>query len=181
MANETPLPPLSLETLFEDLMGNESHRERYNQLLARLLGTLATQIGTVVWVGGVPYVFDPVRIKQISAQRQIYMAGYYGQNQSDRFLKVEGVTTISNHGLLMPRDAVITGLYGKSRSAGSWAIEIKKNDNPTTLVSIPIVGSFGSNMNLNIDLNAGDLAQIKMVGSGVDHPVVGLEIAWRLP
>jgi len=179
MANEAPLPPLSLETLFEDLMKNESHRERYNQLISRLFSLMST--ATITWIGGVPYSYDPSRSKNISVCRPVYMAGYYGQNQSDRFLKVEGITTITNHGILMPRNAVITGLYGKSRSSGNWTIEIKKNDNPTTLVSVPIVGSAGSNMNLNIDLNAGDFAQIKMVGSGVDHPIVGLEIAWRLP
>ena len=181
MANETPLPPSSLETLFQDLMGSESHRERYNQLLTRMLGDLATQIGAVTWIAGVPYIYDPLRIKQISTQRQIYMSGCYGQNQSDRFLKIEGVTTISDQGILMPRYAVITGLFGKSRSSSAWAIEVKKNNNPTTLVALPVIGSAGSDMNLDVNLNVGDLVQIKMVGSGVDHPTVGLEIAWRIP
>jgi hypothetical protein len=181
MANETPLPPISLQTLFEDLMNNESHRERYNQLLARFIQNFSTSLGIVTWTDGVPYILDPVRFKQISANRQIYMAGYYGQNQGTRFLKIEGVTTVGNHGILMPRNAVITGLFAKSRSTGNWSVNIKKNDNPTTLVNIPVVGSLGSNMNLNVDLNANDYAQIELVGSGVDHPTVGLEIAWRLP
>lgn len=171
--------PLELSKLFEDLMRNESHREQYNQILARWIQDMTSGLGVTQWVDGVAYIYDPIRSKQVSVNRQIYMAGYYGQNQSDRYLKIEGITTIDNHGVLMPRKALITGIFGKSRSGGNWIVEIKRNDDPTVLAQIQVDSTVGSEMNLDVELEEGDLMQIYMVGSGVDHPTVGVEIAWR--
>lgn len=171
--------PVNFSTLFEDLVRNESHRFEYDRLLSEAIQTLAQGGAGIQWIDGVPYITDPGRSKNISLNRPEYTAGYYGLNQSSRYLRLDGVTTSANSGILLPRDAVITGLWGKSRSTGNWSIEIRRNGNPITLVSVNVVGSVGSDPELDVDLDAGDFIQFYMVGSGVDHPIAGVEIAWR--
>ena len=170
---------INFNTLFEDLMKNESHREVYNAIIAQLIQGQIYQ--DIQWQDGMPYIPDPSRNKTISVPRAYFNAAYFGQNQEDRYLKVDGVATAGDQGILIPRDAVITGLFAKSRSTGNWQIQIKRNNNPIALASVNVNGSFGSDMQLDVNLNAGDWLQFYMVGSGVDHPIAGVEIAWRIP
>jgi len=92
---------------------------------------------------------------------------------------MDGVTMAGAQGFLMPRDATITAMWAKSRSTGSWNVEVRKNGIPITLVSIPVVGSFGSDSTIDVDVYAGDFLQFYLNGTAVDHPIAGVEIAWR--
>lgn len=171
----------ALDRLFEDLMRNESHRETYNQLISRFIQNFSTSLGIITWTDGIPYMYDPGRVKQISAYRMTYTGSYFGKAQQDRYLKLGEVTQFGNSGIVMMKPGAITGLWGKSRSVGNWTLHVKKNDDPTTLVSIPVNGSQGLNSNLDITFEAGDFLQLFIEGTGIDHPTAGLEVAWRLP
>ncbi len=167
---------VDFNTLFEDLDALIDKPHDYNSLLVRALMQTSAAFE---WSGGVAFSFDPTRGKNLSVSRPVYNAGVYGLNHSNLYLRVAGVTTAGGAGIIVPRSATITALFAKSRSGTAWAIEVRKNDVPITLVSVPVVGGFGSDPQLDIDVDAGDTLEFYLSGSGVDHPIAGLEIAWR--
>lgn len=170
------------ESVFEELQKRENDPRVYNVYLAKLLDCLIqNQAATIIeWNGGVPYALDPSRSKQLSLNRPTLSSAYYGRAISNRYLRMDGVTTMSQQGFLCPRDATITGLWAKSRSSAPWSIEIRKNGLPITLVSTSIVGSFGSDMALDVDVDAGDWLQFFASGTNIEHPLAAMEFAWRL-
>lgn len=155
---------------------NEPHE--YNRLLARTIANFTQSM--IQWQDGIPYILDPYRGKWVSFSRSPYVASYYGTNMSSRYLKFGEVASMSEQGLFIPKNAVVTGLWSKSRSTDNWILELRKNGSPITLASVDIVGSFGGVTTLDIDLDEGDWAQIFMNGAKVDHPVASLELTWRL-
>ena len=177
------LQPICPPDFFERLQKAQHQPEDYNHLLARTIQELCNNIATgpVTWVGGIPYLKDPLRDKFISLHRPCINAGWFGLNVKDRYLRVAGgVTTAGGSGFLLPKKAVITGAWAKSRSVGAWTLEVRKNDSPITLVSVSIAGGSGSSMAIDIDTTAGDFLQIYLSGSGVEHPIAHVEVAWRL-
>jgi len=177
------LQPICPQDMFERLQDSMHQPEDYNHLLARTLQRICQALSTseITWYQGTPYLKDPDREKFLSANRPTLQSAYYGLNQKDRYLRMSGVTTAGNQGFLVPKPATITGLWAKSRSIGNWIIEARKNGNPITLVSVNITGSFGSDMLVDIDVEAGDYLQFFLNGNAVDHPIAAMEIAWRLP
>jgi len=173
------MPILNLQELFEELNENIDKPIRYNHILSNILQELNSGLSPITYVEGMAYLNDPFRGKILSATRPTITAGWYGLNQTNRYLRVEGVTTFGDSGFLLPRDATITALWAKSRSAGNWNIEIRKNNAPITLAAVPVSGGFGASTVLDFDVNQGDTIQFYLSGAAVDHPIVGLEIAWR--
>jgi hypothetical protein len=170
-------PPYDYKKLFELLGERVNNQHDYNHVISWFIqGLSATNI---VWFDGTPHLEDPTRGKLLSIGRPVFTAGYYGLNQKNRYLRMSEVTMAGDQGLYMPRPATITAMWGKSRSTGAWSAEVRKNGIPITLISVPIIGSFGSDITLNIDVDAGDHIQFYMNGMSVDHPIVGVELAWR--
>jgi len=174
---QSPCPP----DLFERLQESFHQPESYNHLLAKTLDHVCQIVinGQINWVGGVPYSTDPLRGREISVNRVTLTSAYYGLNQSDRYLRIDGVTAAGSQGFLLPRKAIIAGLWAKSRSTGSWTIEARRNGSPITLASVVISSGFGSNDFIDVELIAGDFVQLFLSGTGVDHPIAAVEIAWR--
>lgn len=170
-------PPYDINKLFELLGARVNNQHDYNHVISWFFNQLSSQ--NIVWIDGLPYLQDPSRGKLLSISRPVFTAGYYGLAQRHRYLRMDSVTMAGAQGLLMPRDATICAAWAKSRSAGAWSLEIRKNGIPITLIAVSIVGSFGSDTTLNIDVDAGDHIQFYMNGINVDHPIVGVELAWR--
>lgn len=151
----------------------------YNQLLVKSLvdaqGLVSVQV-----VNGVPVFQDAIRSKTLSLARPVFTASAFGNNMSDRYLKIGEVPAQGSQGMVMPRDATITGLWAKSRSTGNWTIEIRKNGIPLSLVGLAISGGQGADPNVDMDLNAGDVLQVFANGSNMSHIVAGIEVAWRV-
>lgn len=170
-------PPYNVDKLFELLNSRVNNQIDYNHVISWFFNMMSSQ--NIMWIDGLPYLQDPSRGKLLSIGRPVFTAGYYGLAQRHRYLRMDSVTMAGDQGLLVPRDATITAVWAKSRSAGMWSAEVRKNGIPITLISVPIVSSFGSDTTLNIDVDAGDHIQFYMNGINIDHPIVGVEIAWR--
>lgn len=171
-------PTYDQKKFFEELVERIDKPIEYSHLIARFLSQLSTN-QLVVMVGDIPYVQDPIRGKLLSCARTIFTASYYGLNQSSRYLRIDGVTSAGNQGILMPRNGTVTAMTAKSRSTGIWNFEVRKNGIPTTVAGITVTSSLGNDPILDVDFNAGDFLQFYMNGAGIDHPIVSVEIAWR--
>jgi len=167
---------ISLQELFEELNRRIDKPIEYNHLLTGVIQQIAA--GSFFWVDGVPYVYDPLRNKELTVGRPVVTSSYYGQNQSSRYLRMDGVTC-SGNGFLAPRKGTLTALWAKSRNTSTWAIEIKRNDNPIVLATAAIISGFGKVDQLDVDFDEGDYLQLYLNGSAVDHPIACFELAWR--
>jgi len=167
--------------LFERLQATYHNPEHYNHTLARTLQELCNLVlvGGHIFKDGLIFVKETSRDKFLSTNRACVTGGYYGQNIKDRYLRIEGVTTMALQGFLVARPGTITGISAKSRSTGAWDLEIRKNGSPITLVSTTITSGSGSDMNIDIDVDAGDYLQFYAAGSSIDHPIAMFELAYR--
>jgi hypothetical protein len=175
------LQPICPEDFFQRLQNAMKQPEDYNHLLARTLNKICQAVvpDDIVWDDGVPYIHDPVRDKFISLHRATLTSGFYGRNGKDLYLRMNDVPTAGAQGFYCPRKATITGLWAKSRSGGSWILEVRKNGVPITLVSVTITGGKGGDKNTDIDVDAGDYLQFYLNGTGVAYPIGVVELAWR--
>lgn len=162
--------------LFEELNKRVDKPIEYNHLITQVFAELTS--GNISYDNGIPFLLDPTRQKELSLSRPVITSAFYGLNQSNRYLRLDGVTA-SGNGFLMPRKATITALWAKSRSEGGWAIEIRRNDSPIALSNATITDGWGKIDNLSIDLDEGDYIQLYLNGDGVDHPIACFEFAWR--
>ena len=170
------------DTFFNDLNDRIDKPIEFNHLLAQIIGDLVntTVVGNVIFIDGIGYSLDPTRNKFLSLNRHFITAGAYGLTITDRYLKVAEVPTAGDQGLLMMRDGTITGIVAKSRSTASWDLEVRKNGVPLTVVSLSVSSGGTVNKSIDVDFDAGDLIQIFMDGSNVEHPIVQIEHAWRV-
>lgn len=150
----------------------------YNALLTKILQESNAQV-TVVLIDGVPMIVDNIRGKTLSVARPVVQATLFGQNMSQRYLKIGEVPTQSSQGFILPRAATITGLWAKSRSLGNWTIEVRKNGLPVSLVGLAITGGQGLDPEVDFDLDAGDTLQVFANGASMSHIIAGVELAWR--
>ena len=81
--------------LFERLQqADGSSQEEYNHIVSSLFNNIQTI--AVEWRDGVPYLRDPLRGTLLSMARMNQSFGYYGPNQSSRYLRLESVTSTGN-------------------------------------------------------------------------------------
>jgi len=132
----------------------------------------------ITWADGVAYALDPLRDKLLSISTFVQSFGYYGLNQSSRYLKIESVAS-SGNGLILNRDATIVGLSTKARSDGNYQIEIRKNDIMVPMFVLNANSGLSVNNTLDLDVDLGDMIQLYLNGTEVDHPLAFIEIAWR--
>lgn len=172
---------LNAQELFEKLVDTIDKPIEYSRLISGMLSDLVAQSAAqqIVLIDGVPYNLDTGRQKVLSLTRPVFQAAAHGANVSSRYLVTDGVPTAGPQGFYVPRDATITALWAKSRSNGPWSIEVRKNGANLTLASLAVIGSASANPQLNIDVSAGDWLQLFLVGTGVQHPIAALELAWR--
>lgn len=174
--------PIPLQELYEQFNRLVDKPHEYNRLLSSVLQDLYNSISgqSIVWDSGVPYILDPLRQKFLSLTRAVITSGWYGNSIEDRYLRLDGVVTMGAQGFVLPRPATITGLWAKSRSNGSWNIEVRKNGIPITLASVSIAAGSGSNDTIDLNLDQGDWIQFYLDGTAVEHPIAAVELAWRL-
>ena len=168
---------IPLQELFEEFNRRIDKPIEFNHLLTGVIQQISQ--GSIVWVDGTPYIQDPVRGKALSLSRPVITSAYFGQNQSSRYLRMDGVTA-SGNGFLAPRAGTITALWAKSRDASNWTIEIRRNDSPVVLASAPISGGWGKIDLLDVNFDEGDYLQLFMNGVAIDHPIACFEFAWRV-
>jgi hypothetical protein len=166
-----------LNKLFESLQNTDgSSQEHYNHIVSKLFGQIA---GSQIFVfDTIAYILDPIRGKYLSTARINQEFSYYGQNQSSRYLKV-GAVVSSGNGFLVMRDACITGVCTRSRNNQTYQLQIRKNDQITSLHTLNANAGVGIADTLDIDLDKGDYVQLFIDGNSIDHPVAFLELAWR--
>jgi len=170
------------DKFFEDLNNRIDKPIDYNHLLASIIGDILDQLeqSDVFFVDGIGYHKDLVRNKFLSLDRKYTTATAYGLRVTNRYLKVGEVTTQGQQGVRMARSGTITSVTAKSRSTGSYFVEIRKNGAPITYVSMEVTGGGTHINNVDIDFNEGDFIQFYVDGSNVEHPIVELETAWRV-
>lgn len=171
---------VDITKLFEQLNEAVDSPIEYNSIISKTVSDLINNFVSVTWVDGIAYLTEPVSGLNISTQRPVVTAGQYGLNLSNLYLKIDQVTTMGDQGFYLPRKAVVTGLWAKSRNNQSWQVQLRKNGNPISLASADIVNSFGQETGLSILLDEGDTLQLFASGTKIDHPIAGVEIAWRL-
>ena len=175
------LQPICPEDFFEKLQDASHQTEDYNHLLARTLNEICqtTSIGAIQWSDGVPFIYDPIRMKHLSLNRALVPAGFYGTNGTDLYLRVSDVPSAGKQGFYCERNGTITALWAKSRSIGAWTLEVHKNGIPITLVSATINGGKGGDRDTDIDVSSGDWLQFYLNGTGVSYVNAFVEIAYR--
>jgi len=171
--------PVDCDNLFEVLMSKIDKPHEYTHIIAELICRSVTSLTTVEHVDGVPMIQDPNRGKTLSMARPIIMGTWCGRNICNRYLKIGDVPSINDQGFYLPRKATITGIWGKSRSTGSWTIEARKNGVQLSVANTSISGGTGESSNIDVDLNEGDCLQVYASGTGISHPIGAVEIAWR--
>lgn len=173
---------LNAAELFEKLVDRIDKPIEYSRLISGLLSEIVAQNAAqqIVLIDGVPYNLDTGRQKLLSLTRPVFQAGAHGLNVTNRYLTADGgVPTAGQQGFYVPRDATITAMWAKSRSTSPWVLEVRKNGANLTTASLSIIGSASANPQLDIDVSAGDWLQLFLVGTGVQHPIAALEMAWR--
>lgn len=124
----------NLNKLFERLQESYgSSVEEYNHIVSSLFQNIS--VIAVEWQNGVPYLRDPLRGTLLSIPRVTQEFGYYGPNQSSRYLKLGSVVG-SGNGFLCMRDACITGLSTRCRNGANYQVKIRKNDETTPLWTV---------------------------------------------
>ena len=177
-----PFKQVDCDNLFEVLMSKVDKPHEHMHIIAELLckALHPTLSNLVEFVDGVPMLPDPNRGKTLSIARALVQAGTHGNNKSNQYLKMGGdIPGAGLQGMLLPRKATITGIWAKSRSTSSWTVEAHRNGVSLSLASALIVSGKGSATNVDIDLDSDDWLQIYASGSGIDHPIAAVEIAWR--
>lgn len=173
---------IPLQELFEELNKRIGKPDEYNHLLSGIMQEFDDRLNagaSFQWLDGVPYIFDPTRLKMISMSRGNQAFSRYGASLANCYLKVGDTTTSGDQGMLMPRNGTLTSLVVKSRSLNNYIVEVRKNNLSTPIASITVTSGQGISDNLNVDFNQFDNIQLFIQGIAVDHPIANLEWAWR--
>lgn len=136
--------------------------------------------GQTVVVAGIQYIYDTSRSKWLSVHRPQWLTDR-NANASNIYMRVGEGTSTQQTGVRISRNATITAISVQTDGTETWTFEIRKNDVVTPIVSLAVVAAQGAHSNVvNVDISAGDELQFYVNGSGIDHPVATVEIAWRL-
>ena len=146
------------------------------------LPTTGLNDGQLAIRDGILCVYDAVRAKWLSVQRQFLIFGRRRRVRNQYLNFCVGNLPSKNSGFRLVRDACIVSMSGHLDSNGSCDIHIRRNDLSTNILSLNISSALGaSNASANVDLNADDFLQCYLqASSDVEDPVSIIEIAWRL-
>ena len=132
--------------------------------------------------GGRLWVYDGVRDKWLSSDRQFALAGRDGRAKNLYLRLLDGQPS-NLTGYRMLRNATIVALAAQTRNIETWTLQIRKNGDPTSVYSLTISGASGAHNKLvDIDVDEGDLVQMFAETTnflGIKDPFVMIEIAWR--
>lgn len=173
--------PVDCNNIFEVLFDRVDKPLEYTHIIAELLCKATNPTQNIVFVDGVPMIYDPTRGKTLSIDREVIRAGDFGKGVTNRSLSMDDVPSAGSQGYPVPRPATITGLWAKSRSTSAWIFEVRRNGAAITLANLNVSGGIAYDANLDIDINIGDTLQIFASGTNIQHPIACVEIAWRQP
>lgn len=132
------------------------------------------------WVDGVPYSYDLSRAKKISLNRNTYSFYWDSPIVSNRYLKFQNIPSMSDNGILIPKNSVILGIYAQSKSLGNWTAQIRRNNLNAPIHSLVVSNGKAKDMNLNIDIVEDTVIQIYAQGTIIKNPMVHIELAYKL-
>jgi hypothetical protein len=129
---------------------------------------------------GITYMFDTSRQKVLSITRAWLRAGVHSRNVSNQYLRVEDGQPMMSVGDVMPRPGTIVGINANTEVAATWTLEVYKRGASLPVYSLLISGQTQAEDTVNVDVNTGDVLQLKLNGNHVAFPRAALEIAWRI-
>lgn len=138
--------------------------------------------GQVAVISGVLCAYDNTRGKWLSVNREVLIFGRRGLTRNQYLSYGAGNLPSNNSGYRMLRNATIVGLGLQLDASGTCDINIRKNDvTGTNITSISVSSGTGNqDVSINVDLAQTDFLQAACSStSGVDDPVVIVEIAYR--
>jgi hypothetical protein len=137
--------------------------------------------GAVQYLDGLLYIYDGTRVKWLSVARRSYTFGRAG-NTKNLYLRTADSIATSETGIRVMRNATVVGISAQTDTAGTWVVEIRKNDGASVITSLTLTAVQGAqDVTLNANLDAGDEIQVyaNVSGTAVKSPVVSVELAWR--
>jgi len=130
-------------------------------------------------IDGLLYSYDPTRTKWLSVDRN--MIGW-GRNAaaSNEYLRQYNGALSNENGWRMIRNGTITAITVQANAAGTFTIEIRKNDATAVIASLVVSAQPGAHSTtVNINFNQGDFLQCFLNGTNIQTPQVLIETAWR--
>jgi len=149
------------------------------------LPTSELEDGMVDIKGGILCIYDEVRGKWLSVQRQTFTFGRSGTTANQYLNYGVGELPSVSSGFRLPRNSCIVGMSVQTSEIDSYIIQLRRNGYNVSHFSLGIVSDDGkSDITMNTDLSINDKLQCYLeytgVGQGVPDPVVMIELAWRL-
>jgi len=138
--------------------------------------------GQLAVVNGLLYIYDNIRGKWLSVQRQTLTFGRRGLTKNMYINLNVGTLPSINSGFRLMRNAVITGLSFQIDHAGTGVASIRSNNITTNLTSISLSAATGNqDVSINLDLSQGDFLQAYVSSAaGVEDPILVVELAWTV-
>lgn len=132
---------------------------------------------------GILYVYDGTRSKWLSVNRQTVVFGRSGIT-GNQHLSYMGGGVSSDSGYRPANSATIVSMSVKTSTSDDYSINIRKNDVLTDIASLVVSSTNNAGeITTDVDISVGDYLQCYLeytgVGSGVEDPVVIIELAWR--
>lgn len=129
---------------------------------------------------GILYAYDSNRNKWLSVDRTLIGWGRNSNQTTNEYLRQFNGSLSSDNGWRMIRDGTITAITAQTNSVTTWVLEIRKNDNPTSILTLDLNLEEGNHNNsVNVDVSEGDYIQAFCNGSLIENPQTLIEISWR--
>ncbi len=138
--------------------------------------------GQLAMINGILCAYDNTRGKWLSVHREVLCFGRRGRSRRQYLAYAAGSLASNNSGYRIMRNATIVGISAQLDASGTCDIYIRKNDATSNIATLSITSSLGSqDVGLNVDVDQTDFLQsyINAPGSGVQDPMVLIEVAWR--
>ena len=145
------------------------------------LPTTGLQDGQIAVKDGILYIYDAVRGKWLSVQREILIFGRRRRVRNQYLNFAVGNLSSNNSGYRLPRNATIVAMTAQLDNDGTCDVHVRRNDTATNIATLNITSTSGViNTSINVDVNANDFLQSYLsASSSVEDPVFMIEIAWR--
>lgn len=141
--------------------------------------------GQLMIKDGILCIYDAARTKWLSVQRQFLTFGRAGSTKNQYLNFGVGSMPSNNSGYRMQRNATIVSVSGQLDASGTCTMNVRRNDTSSNIHTLDINAAFGnvdiSASTANVDVSATDYLQayLATTSSGVEDPVMVIEIAWR--
>ena len=146
------------------------------------LPTTGLADGQLAIKDGILCIYDSTRAKWLSVQREFLVFGRSGNTRNQYLNFGVGNLPSNNSGYRMQRNATIVSISGQLDNIGTCDMNVRRNDTASNILTMAITSALGNaDVSSNIDVSATDFIQayLSTTTSGVEDPVMIIEIAWR--